>query len=71
MSRSLRRHHRERVKAKARAVQKLWGKKPNPRSTGKVADNLALCSGYCCGNQRQHEGPTRQEMLADGLFGEV
>lgn len=55
--RAERRANRERMKAKARAI---WPRH-NP---GKVADNLAICSCWMCGNARRYEGPTMQERRA-------
>lgn len=34
---------------------------PDPRLPEKQADNMQLCSGWCCGNQRRHRGPTWRE----------
>jgi len=61
--RALRRFHSRRMKAKAKRVYPDW-----PKSY-KVADYLACCSCYCCGNIRRRpmkasEKLTRQEQLA-------
>jgi len=45
---AIRRHHRHRMRVKARRIYK-----GNPRAP-RYADNLALCSCWMCGNQRRH-----------------
>ena len=54
--RAERRHHKNRMKAKAKRIYCDWdsqgGKKVNPRAHH-YADNLTLCSRYCCGNPRK------------------
>jgi hypothetical protein len=45
----------DRMKAKSRRVY--------PRDTkAKQANHLAVCSGFCCGNQRQFEGAPIREL---------
>ena len=51
MSRSRRRHHKERMIAKAERYAKQNGVDPN--CYRHIADNLACCSSYCCGNPRR------------------
>lgn len=58
MIRALRRYHRKRMIAKAVRVR------PHAPVPGKIADNLQVCSGRCCGNERHWEGPTMQERRA-------
>lgn len=71
MSRANRRHHKDRMKAKAARVAKQiiatgdWWT-PERRAAyierwKKLADHLAECSCWGCGNQRKVEGPTKQE----------
>ena len=55
--RATRRHHKERMKAKARSLYRTGihpheGDQPLPRAHH-YADNLTLCSGHCCGNPRK------------------
>ncbi len=57
MIRAIRRHHKRRMKAKARRVFPGW---PRPEI---AADYLAKCSAHlCCGNMRKAFGPTRREV---------
>lgn len=57
--RSERRHHKERMKARARRL--LPGRSPEH-----LADNMAKCSCPMCGNPRKWFGdPTIQEMKAE------
>jgi hypothetical protein len=77
MSRALRRHHRQRMVNRARALFARWGDdEERIRHTApRLADNLAWCSCYSCGNPRRHLGfsvysyrdemRTRQEILSD------
>ena len=74
MSRALRRHHRARMVNRARALFARWGDTEEVirRNAPRLADNLAWCSCYSCGNPRRHfgftvhghsfEALTRQEM---------
>ena len=54
--RSVRRHHKERMKAKAKQLYRWWysqgGYQVHPKAHH-YADNLALCSCYGCGNPRK------------------
>lgn len=60
MKRAARRHHKERMKAKAQRVYP-WSDMPE-----KLADHLAECSCPMCGNPRKHFGETtRAERIAD------
>lgn len=65
--RSLRRHHSERMKAKARKIHWMWqlwplaGWKLNDRAAH-YADHLKMCSCSMCGNPRKWlKEITRQE----------
>jgi len=60
MSRALRRHHRQRMVNKARALFTRWGEDEERvnRNAPKFADNLCWCSCYSCGNPRRHLGFT-------------
>ena len=59
-NRAVRRFHLERMKQKARRIYP-W----SPRAHH-WANNLALCSGPCCGNPRHWGGgPTRAEQLVE------
>lgn len=64
--RALRRHHKDRMKDKAKSVLKFWFKEPTESEVGKHADNLAVCSCEQCGNPRRtsYKSLTRQEMVA-------
>ena len=69
--RSERRHHRERMENRARKVCRRFWSDAGPNDVGperfavRLADNLAVCSGPCCGNPRKHFGSrTRQEKKA-------
>lgn len=82
MSKALRRHHRQRMVNKARALFTRWGEDEErvTRNAPKFADNLAWCSCYSCGNPRRHFGftvyghthsiLTRQEAASDLGFAE-
>jgi len=77
MSRALRRHHRARMVARARALFTRWGDDDDTvrRNAPRLADNLCWCSCYSCGNPRRHFGfciygrtnsiLTRQEIRAE------
>lgn len=62
-NRSFRRSHKERMKAKARAIY------PHNDEAYKLADNLAFCSCPACGNPRRSgwckSSYTRQEYEAE------
>lgn len=60
MSRALRRHHRQRMVNRARALFTWWGDtEERIRHTApRLADNLVWCSCYSCGNPRRHFGFT-------------
>lgn len=60
-NRAFRRHHRARMVARAREIQLRWCLHPDPIdeqelhvAASKVADNLALCSCWMCGNPRRY-----------------
>lgn len=55
MQRAIRRHHKERMKAKAIKIY------PGQPKAIYLADHLAVCSCRGCGNQRQYEGISIQE----------
>ena len=60
--RALRRHHKARMKQRARKVAKIWGGVPL-NHLDKHADHLAMCSCEMCGNPRRHHGErTIQEL---------
>lgn len=62
--RALRRHHRARMIAHAEKIQRRWWglHEPTPeelrQAAVRLADNLAWCSCYSCGNPRRHFGFT-------------
>lgn len=58
MSRSLRRHHKNRMKEKAK---RIYYDLPSNHAI-KYADNLKVCSCWACGNQRKYYGPSIQEL---------
>ncbi|HEV2763516.1 MAG TPA: hypothetical protein VGV38_11110 [Pyrinomonadaceae bacterium] len=63
-SRSLRRHHEERIK---RRVKKYYGgvHADDPRRNGQVAHTRKLCSCWMCGNPRKYfDEPTLRERRA-------
>lgn len=68
--RSLRRHHRDRIKARRR---NYWGRdlRKEPANLGKVSITPHPCSCLMCGNARRHSGATRQERyaMAEELLG--
>jgi len=79
MSLALRRHHKKRMKKRARKIHSDWyrGKKESQCEHSYntyysdwdpeySADNLKLCSCYMCGNPRRYFGQrTRQELKSD------
>lgn len=68
--RSYRRHHAERIKAKARRIwYQIWGHEiEEPCVLEKVADSIPTCSCWMCGNPRRHfNKQTRQELKADNV----
>lgn len=68
--RALRRHHKQRMKAKARRVYSIWqansGLGASPEEirdqTILTGDTLKGCSCHMCGNRRKYEGLTLQEI---------
>lgn len=58
MSKSLRRHHAQRIKAKRKVY---WGGIKGKRMLGIVASTPAICSCVMCCNRRKLEGATIQE----------
>lgn len=62
--RAERRHHLDRMKAKARRIF-LRFNRDDARRPEKLANHLAFCSRLCCSNPRKHFGqPTLQEKRA-------
>ena len=61
--RALRRHHRQRMIARARRV--MWYLAFNDTERHEWArrnhDHMKVCSCWMCGNPRKREGPTTQE----------
>jgi len=55
MVRGIRRHHKQRMKAKAVRIY------PGNLNPAKLADHLAVCSCFGCGNQRKYAGLSIQE----------
>lgn len=53
--RAIRRHHKSRMKAKARRLY------PACKRPERYADNLTACSCPMCGHRRKWRGPTMQE----------
>lgn len=64
MTKSLRIHHRERIKRKRHYH---WGRdlKGDKKSLGKAAKTPTPCSCWMCANKRKLHGKTRAEILAD------
>ena len=63
-SRSLRRHHEQRVKRRVAAYYGGYARR-DPRHIGKIAHARQLCSCWMCGNPRRRLGePTLQELRA-------
>jgi len=66
MSRAMRRHHKDRMKKKAARIYPGWkdfhGNLVSPPQYY-LADHLAVCSCYGCGNRRQYEGKTIAEKI--------
>lgn len=58
--RALRRHHLQRMKAKAKRVYHFC----SPQQAVKYANHLQLCSCHGCGNRRKYEGQSLQEARA-------
>ena len=56
LTRSLRRHQKRRMKAKARRIY------PAATIPEKFADHLAVCSCWMCGHRRGHYGPPHREL---------
>ena len=56
-SRAMRRHHRDRMKRKARRIfHGYWGwTEANERHIGMYADNLAFCACEACQGKRKPE----------------
>lgn len=52
VKRAERRHHLDRMKAKARGLAGLYNG-PGVNAFAKLYDHLAHCSGRCCGNPRR------------------
>ena len=48
------------MRARAARIMKDWGSPNHPypvkEFVGYMADNMAVCSNYCCGNPRRHFG---------------
>ena len=63
MSREMRIHHRQRIKASRRYY---WGRdlSHEPKQYGMAVDTPKPCSCWMCGNPRGHKGPTMQERRA-------
>lgn len=64
MARSMRRHHKQRLKNTRRM---FWGRdlSGDARALGMVVKTPATCSCLACGNLRQAVGATRQERRAE------
>jgi hypothetical protein len=62
--RGIRRHHRERVKAKRQRQFGDWW--PDGDIHPSLIDTPHPCSCIGCGNQRRYEGPTLQERRSSG-----
>lgn len=56
MGKALRRHHKERMKTKARRIY------PGQSEAHYLADHIKACSCYGCGNRRKYDGPKIKEM---------
>jgi len=62
--RALRRHHRARMIAHVKRIQRRWWsgarftEEELHQAALRLADNLAWCSCYSCGNPRRHFGFT-------------
>ena len=71
MKRALRRHHRERIRAKAnRLVRRVWGYRDGSMDAWarKFAESIPVCFCWGCGMPRSYHGLTYQEKR-DGLAG--
>jgi len=68
MTRSERRHHARRVKAKRRHYHNRGD--GSAAAIGMVARTPCLCSCWMCGHRRKHEGLTMQERRAQLRDGE-
>ncbi len=64
MNRSLRRHHRQRIKQKVKDYYSGWPKS-SPRASGMIATTRQLCSGPCCGNPRHQKKMIISETVYD------
>jgi hypothetical protein len=69
-SRSRRRHEHYRLRRRMIALWKIWSRLSSSMPTSHWLGNMIAthgvpCSGYCCGNRRRYEGPTRAERIAD------
>ena len=46
------------MRARAAQIMKTWGSPNHPYPVeefiGYMADNMTVCSNYCCGNPRRH-----------------
>lgn len=67
--RALRRHHKERMKNRAKFIwHEVWGYLDENREFIRNSDNLKMCSCWMCGNPRRYlkgkDKFTRQELLA-------
>ena len=67
MKRALRRHHKFRVRRKAkRVMQMLLDDHYSDEIAIKVAEHLAACSCWMCGNPRKWGERTRKEIITPG-----
>ena len=67
MSRAIRRHHSQRMKARYRRKERVhpYWRSDEPAAAGKYANHGCTCSCWMCGNPRRHHGElTMQERRA-------
>jgi hypothetical protein len=67
---AMRRHHEQRIKARARKCLVIWEQDVNPSSVGKwVSTHGCSCKCLFCRNPRRHFGDrTRQEKIMELNF---
>ena len=67
MSRSIRRHHKDRMKKRAKRIMRNHGYDNLDFFAIKNADHLKQCSGWCCKNPRKlhkngKQGKSKKEL---------
>lgn len=66
--RAQRRHSRWRMVQRALRTMRTWSSYPiDADSPQRLADNLRICSCWCCSNRKRHmSGPTMRERRYEG-----